>query len=246
MKGSSVMGLQPGDRFRLRDLLYGLMLPSGNDAALAIARHVSGSDAAFVAEMNALMQRLGLTGTTFVDAHGLGGGGLDAYYSARPQLAAAAAEEGIEHRATAYDLAMLARYAMHIPEIEQVARARQWKASGTRTIEMYTNNTFLLRYQGADGLKVGFTEAAGRAIAASASRDGDRVIVVLLDAPARDQDARRLLDWAFDAHCWPGRPGCSTPLTVAAVEPAPAVQPAEPAVQPAAPARIRAARLLEP
>ena len=69
MRGSTVMGLIPGDRFTLRDLLYGLMLPSGNDAALAIGRYVAGSDEAFVAQMNALTQRLGLTDSLFANPH---------------------------------------------------------------------------------------------------------------------------------------------------------------------------------
>jgi D-alanyl-D-alanine carboxypeptidase (penicillin-binding protein 5/6) len=209
MRGSSVMGLEPGDRFRLRDLLYGLMLPSGNDAALAIARHISEDDGAFIAQMNAMMRRLGLHNTTFVDPHGLGGGGLDAYYSARPgYLGAPAPEEGVAHVATAYDLAVLARYALSIPELERIVATKQWKAYGTRTIEMWNSNSFLYWYEGADGLKNGFTEAAGRAIAASVTRDGHRVIVVLLQAPTRDTDAEHLFDWVFSQFCWPGDASC--------------------------------------
>jgi hypothetical protein len=71
MRGSTIMGLLPGDRFRLRDLLYGLMLPSGNDAALAIGRFLAGSDFAFVEQMNALLRRLGLTDSHFANPHGL-------------------------------------------------------------------------------------------------------------------------------------------------------------------------------
>ena len=73
MPGSSVMGLLPGDEFQLRDLLYGLLLPSGNDAAIAIARYISGSEEKFVAQMNAMMDRLGLNDTVFADPHGRGG-----------------------------------------------------------------------------------------------------------------------------------------------------------------------------
>src|SRR5678815_3587724 len=95
MRGSTVMGLIPGDRFTLRDLLYGLMLPSGNDAALAIGRHIAGSDAAFVEQMNTLSKRLGLTDSLFANPHGLGG--------------------GVTHYTSAYDLAMFSRYGMTLP-----------------------------------------------------------------------------------------------------------------------------------
>ncbi|MGE3986248.1 MAG: D-alanyl-D-alanine carboxypeptidase family protein, partial [Dehalococcoidia bacterium] len=71
MRGSTIMGLEPGDRFSLRDLLYGMMLPSGNDAALAVGRFVAGNDEAFVKKMNLLMRRLGLTETTWTNPHGL-------------------------------------------------------------------------------------------------------------------------------------------------------------------------------
>src|SRR5690606_11265998 len=91
MPGSSVMGIVPGDCFTVRDLVYGLMLPSGNDAALAIGRYHSGSDEAFVNSMNSLMRRLGLSSTNFTAPRGLG----------RPF-----------HRSWAYDVAMMSRYAM--------------------------------------------------------------------------------------------------------------------------------------
>src|SRR5690606_29317072 len=87
MPGSSVMGIVPGDCFTMRDMLYGLMLPSGNDAALAIGRHVAGSDEAFVAQMNTLMRKLGLD-ARFTDPHGLG---------------------SEQHRMSPYDIAVLSR-----------------------------------------------------------------------------------------------------------------------------------------
>jgi D-alanyl-D-alanine carboxypeptidase len=99
MLGSSIMGLRPGDRFQVRDLLYGLMLPSGNDAALALARAVSGSDAAFVVEMNAFADRLGLRDIHFVNPHGL---------SDQSQVA------------SAYDLAILSRYGMALPAFARI------------------------------------------------------------------------------------------------------------------------------
>ncbi len=176
MGDSSVMGLRPGDCFRERDLLYGLMLPSGNDAALALGRFQAGSDDAFVGRMNALVLRLGLGETHFENAHGLNASG---------------------HYSSAYDLAMLARYAMTLPDFAGAVSARQWTALGSRTIALTNTNTMLGGYLGADGVKTGFTEEAGRTMVASATRDGRRVFIALLNAPDRDADARKLFDWTF-------------------------------------------------
>jgi D-alanyl-D-alanine carboxypeptidase len=186
MRGSTVMGLIPGDRFTLRDLLYGMMLPSGNDAALSIGRHLAGSDAAFVGEMNALAQRLGLWDTHFANPHGLG---------AR------------EHLTSARDVAMLSRYAMSVPGFAELVGTASWTASGSREIPLSNINTFLFTYPGADGLKTGYTRRAGLTIAASAMREGHRVIVVLLNAPQREADAYALMDWAFATFQWPAPAG---------------------------------------
>lgn len=182
MRGSSVMGLQPGDRFTLRDLLYGLMLPSGNDAALAIGRAVSGSDNAFVREMNGLAARLGLADTHFANPHGL---------NAR------------DHYASAHDLAILARYAMSLPSFRELAAAKSWVAHGSREIRLANVNILLNSYAGADGVKTGFTNRAGKTVVASAARDGHRLFAVLLNDPAREADAAALLDWGFTSHQWP-------------------------------------------
>jgi D-alanyl-D-alanine carboxypeptidase len=176
MPGSSLMGLLPGDCFRLRDLVYGLMLPSGNDAALAIARFVSGSDGAFVEQMNGLMTRLGLVDSHFVNPHGLDAPG---------------------HMASAYDLAMVARYGMTLPFFAKVVGTPQWTARGSRVINLPNVNGFLSSYRGADGVKTGYTGAAGRTLVASATRNGARVFVALLNDNYRYEDAARLMDWAF-------------------------------------------------
>ena len=75
--------------------------------------------------------------------------------------------------------------------------ARQWTALGSRTIALTNTNTMLGGYLGADGVKTGFTEEAGRTMVASATRDGRRVFIALLNAPDRDADARKLFDWTF-------------------------------------------------
>ncbi len=182
MPGSSVLGLIPGDCFTGGELLYGLMLPSGNDVAVALARYQGGSEAAFVQQMNTLAARLGLTSTHFTDPHGLG---------------------SPEHLSSAYDIAMLARYGMSLARFRDVVKERAHTSPGARTLSMYNTNSLLSNYPGADGVKTGFTDEAGRTIAVSASRSGNRVYVVLLNDQNRDVDARSLLDWAFANHTWP-------------------------------------------
>ena len=183
MRGSTVMGLLPGDRFPLRDLLYGLMLPSGNDAALAIGRHVAGTDEAFVGQMNGLLLRLGLADSHFANPHGLG---------------------GLDHMTSAYDLAMLSRYGMSLPGFREISTAPFWVAQGSRRIPLGNVNAFLYSYAGADGVKTGYTRRAGPTLASSATRDGHRLFAVILNSPSREDDARRLLDWAFTNFDWTG------------------------------------------
>lgn len=181
MPGSSVMGIIPGDCFTMRDMLYGLMLPSGNDAALAIARHVAGSDEAFVEQMNTLMAKLGLA-AHFTDPHGLG---------------------SADHRMSAYDIAMLSRYAMtQFPLFREIVQERSWTAVGDRNLSMFNVNSFLSQFDDGDGVKTGFTEAAGRTLSASATRNGHRVYAVIMNDNARYEDAGDLIDWAFRNHTW--------------------------------------------
>ena len=144
MIDSSVMGLVPGDCFTVNDLLYGLMLPSGNDVALALGRYEAGSDAAFVHKMNTLVRRLGLTDTTYTDPHGL---------------------DDPQHLSSAYDIAMLARYGMTTPEFRTIVDAERYTAHGSRTIAMESLISGLLRWvPDSSGVKSGYTDGAGRKI----------------------------------------------------------------------------------
>lgn len=183
MRGSTVMGLIPGDRFSMRDLLHGLMMPSGNDAALAIGRALAGSDAAFVQQMNDLSQRLGLTDTNWANPHGL---------------------NGLDHRTSAYDLAILSRYYMSFPDLREVVSKPSYSARGDRTIEMWTLNP-LSGSPGVDGLKTGYTRTAGSTLVTSRVKDGNRVFVVILNDGNRAGDAWALTQWAFNAYRWPER-----------------------------------------
>jgi D-alanyl-D-alanine carboxypeptidase len=126
--------------------------------------------------MNALVSSMGLLDTHFVDVHGLDANG---------------------HVASPYDLAMIARYGMTYPFFAQVVHTAQWTAKGSRTINLPNVNGFLSSYQGADGVKTGFTDAAGRTLVASATRNGRQVFVVILNDQDRYADAAKLMDWAF-------------------------------------------------
>ncbi len=179
---STLMGLQEGDHFTLEDLLYGLMLPSGNDAALAIANAVAGSESRFVALMNQEASDLGLHDSHFVNPHGL---------------------DAPDHYSSAYDLAMAARYGMlHYAEFRRLAAARAWEVHGSRTYWIYNLNRLLQSYPGADGVKIGYTDNAGRGIVASATRNGHRVYVALLHCDDIVNDSVPLLNWVFSNFTW--------------------------------------------
>ena len=181
MVGSSVMGLRPGLPITVRDLLYGLMLPSGNDAALVLAEHDDGSVAAFVDEMNRKAADLGLKDTHFANPHGL---------------------DAPEHYSSAYDLARLARVAMASPEFAQIVSTQWWHLAPPSDYDLHNGNSLLATYRGADGVKIGWTEAAGWTLVASATRGGRRLFAVVLDSADRDADAAALLDWAFGSYQW--------------------------------------------
>jgi len=173
--GSTIMGLEPGMTLSLRDLLYGLMLPSGNDAAIAIAKGIAGSEARFTMLMNDKATGLGLDDTHFTNAHGL-------------------YEDGLQ--SSAYDMAVLARYAMQNPELRAIVSAQQWQPAWDGP-PVWNGNRLLTEYPGADGIKIGYTEESQQTIVASAVRDGRRLLVSAMRSQDRYQDAIRLFDWAF-------------------------------------------------
>ena len=177
LRASTLMGVQPGEHVTVRDLLYGLMLPSGNDAAVALAWHVDGSEAAFVARMNARARALGLRDTNFVNPHGLEFRDWAGGYT------------------SAYDLAVITRVAMENEDFRRIVAARTWTARTDRGVYVLrTENGLLGSYAGADGVKIGWTRRAGQTMVASATRDGRRLIAVVLGSANRTGDARRLLD----------------------------------------------------
>jgi D-alanyl-D-alanine carboxypeptidase-like protein len=176
---STVMGLTPGENLSMETLLFGLMLPSGNDAALAIARAVAGSDAAFVELMNAKASELKLANSHFANPHGLDADG---------------------HYSSPYDLCIFARDGMRNPTFQRLASTRQYTGEG---YNLYNLNRLLGLYAKADGVKVGYTDAAGRAIVASATQDGHRVYATLIRSANPVPEAQALLEWAFNGYTWP-------------------------------------------
>ncbi len=182
---STVMGLQPGEEVTLEDLLYGVMLPSGNDAAIAIARYLAGTEAVFAEWMNDKVRQLGLRHTRFVNSHGL---------------------EEPGHYSSAFDMAMLARAAMRDPFFRRLAAAKEWNATGLlRNYRLVNLNRLLWRYPGADGVKIGYEDTAINTMVVSASRDGHRVYASFMRSRSRDADGTALLDYAFNAYVWPGQ-----------------------------------------
>ncbi len=178
--GSKVGVLPVGRHVRLESLLYGLLLPSGNDAAIALAQHVAGSVRAFVGRMNERAAALGMGCTRFSSPSG--------YY-----------DQG--NYSCAADLALLAHVDLDQPRIARVAHTYSailpFPIKGGK-LYLYNNNPMLVYgYPGTTGLKTGYTEAAGRCLVATAERDGVRLGVVLLHSSEPAIQARKLLDRAF-------------------------------------------------
>jgi D-alanyl-D-alanine carboxypeptidase (penicillin-binding protein 5/6) len=171
----SVLGLQPGERITVRDLLYGLLLASGNDAAVALARAVSGSQAAFVRRMNTTAAALKLTDTRYEDPIGIGEGNVSS-----PR-----------------DLARLAAVLREIPLFRRIVDTpRATLTSGAVTRTVVNRNTLVRSVPWVDGVKTGYTLAAGNVLVASGERRGVPLVSVVMGAPseaARDAASLELL-----------------------------------------------------
>ena len=174
IEGSSLY-LKEGEQLTVRALLYGLLLHSGNDAAVALALAHSGSVGAFVEAMNGRARELGLRDTHFTNPNGL---------------------DAPEHYSTALDLARLTRAALQVPAFAEVVATRQITIEG----RSFTNhNRLLWSLDGAIGVKTGYTRAAGRTLVSAVERNGRRLIAVTLCAPDDWQDHACLYDEAFAA-----------------------------------------------
>lgn len=192
---SSYMGVDVGEKLTLRDLLYGLVMPSGNDAAVAIADGIGGTEAHFVDMMNTRAQQLGLTHTHFANPHGLDAPG---------------------HHTSARDLAVLAAYAMKNPTLVKITSAYSYdipKTADHKAYHLTTGNDLLAGagspYPGAIGVKPGYTGPAGFCQAFAAIRHGHLIVGTVLHDPSwqvRRVDMRNLLDWGFEQEGLPPAP----------------------------------------
>ena len=176
-KGGSKMFVEVGKRVRVEDLIRGIVIQSGNDATIVAAEGLEGSEEAFAREMTMRARDLGMSNTTFRNASGW---------------------PDPEHRTSARDLAILAEATIrNFPEMYRYYAEREFTYS---RILQRNRNPLLGRFQGADGLKTGHTEAAGYGLTASATKKGRRLILVLNGLPserARRLESQRILNWGF-------------------------------------------------
>jgi D-alanyl-D-alanine carboxypeptidase (penicillin-binding protein 5/6) len=175
----SKLRVRTGQVYTRLDLLRGLLLRSGNDAAVALAESEAGSVRRFAALMNRTARALGATNSHFVNPNGLTAPG---------------------HYSSAYDLAVIARAALRLPLFQHLVSLRQdtvQELTSGQAREIGNTNALLEAYPGADGVKTGTTAAAGRCLVASATRDGVQLIVVVLHSRDRWRDAADALDWGF-------------------------------------------------
>lgn len=192
-EGNSLMGLAVGDEVRIKDLLYGLMLPSGNDAAAVLAEHFGGNFEGFAAMMNAKAEELGMENTHYVNPHGL---------------------HNEEHYTTAYDMAILTRYAMQNGDFRAIVSTPSYTCPSTKKMDertLYNTNRFLnpkeknkkYNWSAVNGVKTGFTNAAGGCFVSSASLNGKNLICVILGDRSDGQEGRwsetrALLEYGFE------------------------------------------------
>lgn len=177
IEGSSIY-LKAGEVLTVEELLYGLMLRSGNDASVALAVYLAGSVENFAEIMNIRAQDMGLSGTHFVNPNGL-----------HDEL----------HYTTAYELGLITCQAMKYPEFRKIVSTKFVAVSDGEGKRFFKNkNKMLDMYDGATGVKTGYTKKAGRCLVASAQRDSVTMISVVLNRGAMWEDCGELLDYGFE------------------------------------------------
>ena len=174
----STLWLEVGEKIPLGDLLSGMMMISGNDAAIAIAEHVDGSVPKFAAHMTKRAKELGAKDTNFTNANGL---------------------PDENHYTTAYDLAILAAYGYSLDHFEEIVSTKEkifpWVHDPAHLLR--NENQMLWLYQGGNGVKTGYTDAAGRCLISASNRNGVQLIAVVLDSVYMWNDSIALLDYGF-------------------------------------------------
>lgn len=179
--GGSQAHLRVGEKIIMQDLLYALLLPSGNDAAVAIAEHIAGSVEEFVTVMDEKAHSIGAKNTKYGSPHGL----------------------DRDNYSTAYDLALIARYCLKNPTFANIVatKSKYIPRDGASNGSTYFNtNEMLDSYPGADGVKTGYTGPAGRCLVTSATKQGWQIVSVVLGANStyqRSMDSQLILDYAF-------------------------------------------------
>lgn len=178
IEGSSIY-LAPDEEVRIIDLLYGMMLRSGNDAATALAIIIGGDTEHFAEMMNARAKEIGCTGTNFLNPSGL---------------------YDDNHYTTVRDMAMISREAMKNDIFREIAAAGDYSAQreSDKYNYFYNKNKTVHQYEGGNGIKIGYTKASGRTLVASAERDGRQLICVVMNAPDWFNDAYNLMDYCFE------------------------------------------------
>ncbi len=178
VEGSSIY-LQEGEKLTLRELLFGLMLRSGNDAAEAIAYHIGGSIEGFVDMMNKKAKSIGADNTNFENPHGL---------------------PSDNHYTTAYNLALISANAMMNPDFKEICQTKYISISGPEgtSRSLKNKNKLLWEYEGGNGIKTGYTKAAGKCLVSSAEQDGMQIVCVVLNSSSMWEQCTTLMDEGFD------------------------------------------------
>ena len=178
--GGSRLGLKVNDKITVHDLLYGLMLKSGNDAAVALAEHVGGGIEQFAELMNKKANEMGLVNSHFVTPHGL---------------------DQEKHYTTAYELAYMADYALNIPKFREIVSSKSYNITiNARSNLIGNTNELLGNLSGVYGVKTGFTNGAGRCLVTACKRDNLDIITVVLGADTkkiRTSDSIKLIEYAY-------------------------------------------------
>lgn len=179
----SAIYIKQGEKMTLEDLTYGLMLRSGNDAAIAIATYISGNTDAFVEKMNEKAKQLGMKNTTFHNPHGLDEGNMKGNFS------------------TAYDMALLTRAANQNKIYRKIVRSKIYKTSTNKNHYVWNNKNKLLKtYKYTTGGKTGFTKKARRTLVSSAKKDGLSLVTVTLNDGNDFEDHKNLFEYGFSTY----------------------------------------------
>ena len=175
----SAIYIEVGETMKLRDLLYGLMMRSGNDAALLIAEHIGGSVDKFVELMNSKAKEIGMNSTIFYNPHGLD-------------------NDGKGNLSTAYDMAVLTSYAMQNDEYKKIVSTKNYVAKSDKKSYSWTNkNKLLTTYEYTTGGKTGYTDKARRTLVSTASKDNKNIVIVSLNDPDDWHDHTYLYEKIF-------------------------------------------------